>query len=646
MKHCKKRIIALLLVTALMLCCLPAGIFAADNADLQKAVALSAAYMQKAVKDPQPGTVGGEWAILGLARSGIDVPDTYYQGYYSTVEEYVKACDGVLHEKKYTDYSRMILGVSAIGKDARNVAGYDLTKALGDYDKTIWQGLNGPIWALIALDSRNYPMPVNPEAKTQATRQMYIDCILSRQLPDGGWSLTGGTDSAAAGDQISDPDITGMALQALSKYMDQPAVAKAVEEALNCMSSRQNADGGFGTWGVNNCESAVQILVGLCELGIAPDDPRFVKNGISVLDNIFSYRTSAGGFRHTADGSGNNQMTAEQGFYGIVAALRLQEGKNSLYSMSDCIRIADTEEQQSARGTGLPGKDPAVQSVPITSPGTTFEDAELHDNVAAIEAMAARGILTGYPDGTFRPERTLTRAEFCAMVTAALGLPASGNNAFADTEGHWASGRIATAYAYGLAAGTGNGKFNPNGTVKADPITRQTAEPDIFVGGDAYSGQKFVVDALAMGREGAVSLHRFVNEGQSLTIHRNTRHFTPLNKDEIVLGVDEYKKPARAVKGVDSAKVRTMRDERLIFTEEQIKSEASRCLGCGRSVVDTNKCLGCGMCTVQCKFDAIHLTRSMGDAYSKMIPAEDKFKAIGAYAAKRSVKILRRKAAK
>ncbi|MBQ2224167.1 MAG: FAD-dependent oxidoreductase, partial [Oscillospiraceae bacterium] len=188
-------------------------------------------------------------------------------------------------------------------------------------------------------------------------------------------------------------------------------------------------------------------------------------------------------------------------------------------------------------------------------------------------------------------------------------------------------------------------EFNRNGTAIADPVTLQTAEPDIFVGGDAYSGQKFVVDALAAGREGAVSLHRFVNEGQSLTIHRNTRHFTPLNKDDIVLPTEAYKKPKRAVKGIDPAKVRTMCDERKVFTEEQIKSEASRCLSCGRSVVDTNKCLGCGMCTVQCKFDAIHLVRSMGDAYSKMIPAEDKFKAMGAYAAKRSVKILRKKTA-
>ena len=188
-------------------------------------------------------------------------------------------------------------------------------------------------------------------------------------------------------------------------------------------------------------------------------------------------------------------------------------------------------------------------------------------------------------------------------------------------------------------------EFNRNGTAIADPVTLQTAEPDIFVGGDAYLGQKFVVDAIATGREGAVSLHRFVNEGQSLTIHRNTRQFTPLNKDDILLEPDAYRKPKRAVKGVDKTKVLTMSDERLIFTEEQIKSEASRCLSCGRSVVDTNKCLGCGMCTVQCKFDAIHLTRAMGDAYSKMIPAEDKFKAIGAYAAKRSVRIMKRRTA-
>ena len=193
-----------------------------------------------------------------------------------------------------------------------------------------------------------------------------------------------------------------------------------------------------------------------------------------------------------------------------------------------------------------------------------------------------------------------------------------------------------------LLAGT-KVEFNRNGTAIVDPVTHQTAEPDIFAGGDAVSGQKFVVDALAMGREGAVSLHRFVNEGQSLTIHRNTRQFTPLDKENILLPPESFKKPARAHRNIDPAKVHTMNDERLSFTEEQIKSEASRCLSCGRSVVDTNKCLGCGMCTVQCKFDAIHLVRAMGDAYSKMVPAEDKFKSMGAYLPKRGINIIKKK---
>lgn len=107
--------------------------------------------------------------MLGLARSGSAVPETYYQDYYAAVERYVQACGGQLHDKKYTEYSRVILALSAIGKDARDVAGYDLTLPLGDYEKTIWQGLNGPVWALIALDSRDYPVPENPQAQVQAT---------------------------------------------------------------------------------------------------------------------------------------------------------------------------------------------------------------------------------------------------------------------------------------------------------------------------------------------------------------------------------------------------------------------------------------------------------------------------------------------
>ena len=179
------------------------------------------------------------------------------------------------------------------------------------------------------------------------------------------------------------------------------------------------------------------------------------------------------------------------------------------------------------------------------------------------------------------------------------------------------------------------------GTAEADALTYQTAQPDIFVGGDCATGPKYTIDAIATGREGAVSIHRFVNKGQTLTIHRNTREFKELNKDDIVLPTEKIKKPARAAVAIDSKKVRTMQDDRVTFTEEQIRSEASRCLSCGRSVVDPNKCIGCGICTTKCEFDAIHLKR-VRPQNSKMIPAEDKFKAIAPYAAKRQVKIIKK----
>ena len=138
-----------------------------------------------------------------------------------------------------------------------------------------------------------------------------------------------------------------------------------------------------------------------------------------------------------------------------------------------------------------------------------------------------------------------------------------------------------------------------------------------------------------------MSIHRFVNVGQTLTIHRNTREFKELDKSKVVLPVESVRKPARNEPTIDKSKILTMCDDRVTFTEEQIKSEASRCLSCGRSVVDPNKCIGCGICTTKCEFDAIHLKRTRPQN-SKMIPAEDKLKAIGAYAAKRQVKIIKK----
>ena len=147
------------------------------------------------------------------------------------------------------------------------------------------------------------------------------------------------------------------------------------------------------------------------------------------------------------------------------------------------------------------------------------------------------------------------------------------------------------------------------GNAVANSVTYQTAQNDIFVGGDVYTGPKFAIDAIAAGREGAESLHRFVNDGQSLTVGRNLREFYELSKDELVFGIDCFDRPARQPILHDAKKARSFEHDRLTFTEEQVKAEASRCLGCGVSVVDPNRCIGCGLCTTRCMFDAIHLER-------------------------------------
>ncbi len=156
-------------------------------------------------------------------------------------------------------------------------------------------------------------------------------------------------------------------------------------------------------------------------------------------------------------------------------------------------------------------------------------------------------------------------------------------------------------------------EIRPNGGAIADPVTYQTAEPYIFVGGDVYTGPRFAIDAIAAGKEGFVSMHRFVNPGQSLTLGRNRREFIELDKNNI--DVETFDNAKRQIPGTKAGVAKeTFRDLRCTLTEEQIKTEAKRCLGCGASVVDENKCIGCGICTTKCEFDAIHLTRDLPDA--------------------------------
>ncbi len=178
------------------------------------------------------------------------------------------------------------------------------------------------------------------------------------------------------------------------------------------------------------------------------------------------------------------------------------------------------------------------------------------------------------------------------------------------------------------------------GWAKADARTYQTAQPDVFVGGDVYTGPKFAIDAIAAGKEAAVSLHRFVQPNTSMTIGRDPRYFVELDKN--VIKVEQYDTASRQIPGMDDSFdwKKSFRDAKRTFTEAQVKAETARCLGCGASIVDPNKCIGCGLCTTRCEFDAIHLHRDRPEC-STMVKSEDKMKAILPNMLKREIKIKR-----
>ena len=319
-----KRTVTLLLLLSLLLSLTACG--KSQETQLEK----TAGYLQAQVAEPGAASIGGDWLVFGLARSGVKVPQKYYDTYYNNVEAAAREKNGVLSERKYTEYSRTVLALTAIGKDPASVAGYDLLKPLADFEQVTKQGINGTIFALLALDSGNYEIPENPDAAVQATRQMYVDELLTRELPDGGGTLTGGE---------PDVDITAMTLQALAKYHDQADVAAAVERGLAVLSSLQEQDGGYTSWGSSNSESVAQVIVALTELGVSLDDERFVKNGITVEDALLRFAQESGAFVHVLDGSGGDDgMATEQAFYALAAIHRAETGKTTLYDMTDVMQ--------------------------------------------------------------------------------------------------------------------------------------------------------------------------------------------------------------------------------------------------------------------------------------------------------------------
>ena len=314
----KKRMISVLLALLLLLC-------ACGAEQPWQAAYRRTGQALASQEDYGVGSVGGEWAIIGLSRSGL-LKENVAQSYLQKVGEYVRSVGTArLDRSKSTENSRIILGVTAAGGDVTNLGGVNLLEGLTDMQFVSFQGINGPIWALIAFDCGGYEIPAAQPGEEQTTREALIDLILQARRADGGWSFAG---------DVSDPDMTGMALTALAPYHDRADVAEAVEAALQCLSDLQEDDGGFASWGSESSESCAQVIVALTALGIDPQkDARFTKNGRNVLDALCSFALDEG-FYHSTELVEVNGMATEQAYYALTAYARFLDGKSRLYDMT------------------------------------------------------------------------------------------------------------------------------------------------------------------------------------------------------------------------------------------------------------------------------------------------------------------------
>ncbi|PIC96244.1 hypothetical protein CSV69_07125 [Sporosarcina sp. P26b] len=309
--------------------------------------------IQKAAKQMMQGPIQSEWEAIGLTKAGFDIHADYEESFYSNFEDQIlkKTGKGRL---KITDVERIAMAAVAIGKDPKNVKQFDLIEKIYnsenwtylDSDSMTYQGNNGPIFALIALDTKNYSVPEN----ARWNREKIVAELLRTQLVDGSWSLANDPPGKTS------YDITAMALIGLAPYTDQPAVKNAVEQAVNFLSKNQGATGGFNEEFVGgiSSEATSQIIIGLTANNINPQSEMFTKNGINLIDHLLSFQAEDGGFKHTIGEKGSNGMATEQALQGLVAYDLFIKGEGRLYDFSKEISQTNPEiEQNTAILKGL-----------------------------------------------------------------------------------------------------------------------------------------------------------------------------------------------------------------------------------------------------------------------------------------------------
>lgn len=283
--------------------------------ELSEVIQKTTAYQLKTVERPESASIGGEWTVISVLRSGEEIPDSYGEIYLSNLKKRLKEQDGVLSTTKYTEYARAVLALVELGEDPRDVDGYDLLTPLTDLEHVTKQGINGAVFALMALDAAAPEIAANVKAEL-------IQWILARELPNGGFTLI------EEETEHADADITAMVLQALAPYQEQEQIAEVIDRAVNILADMQCEDGMYESMGEKNCETAAQVMLALSVLGIdCEKDVRFIKEETNLYGVLMKFYDGNGGFAHVQEQAAD-AMATDQALCALAAFQHFRgEGK-------------------------------------------------------------------------------------------------------------------------------------------------------------------------------------------------------------------------------------------------------------------------------------------------------------------------------
>ena len=407
-------------------------------------------FIESTVHTPQVGSVAGEWSVLALARAGrINAHSPWLNPWYANLEsllEEIAELENAGHDitnppsvgtfpsdlRRWTDFQRVTLALTALGEDATDFRGHDLTQTYRTFvpvaeRHALNRTINVDTFALIALQTRPYEGQTN----------QFLQTLISAQRADGSFGLAGNVSSPL------DLDTTAMAITALAPafHDNHPQAVQAVNAALAFLREQT----------FNDPESVSQMIVALTALG-----QEFAEEAHYYVNLLLLwFDTQSGAFRRPSISSPINLMATEQAAYALVSYWRLVSGMTALYDMGDMFYGPQANRHAH------------VQRVPILNPGTSFSDTNTHPNRNAIEALGARGIILGRENNTFAPNDTMSRAEFATIVTRALGVPTQSQTSHFQDVGNstWYTHFIQTAFYYQLINGTSPTTFYPHGTI-------------------------------------------------------------------------------------------------------------------------------------------------------------------------------------